>query len=79
MNNTLNSTNTNTQNQALYDQFRLVLSCVIVVMIIFLIFFVYNLIKCYLPKWLEKRKQALQTEAPKKQRTNYAQVELDEV
>jgi uncharacterized membrane protein (DUF485 family) len=79
MNNTLNATHSSAQNQALYDQFRLVLSCVIVVMIIFLIFFVYNLIKCYLPKWLDKRKQAVQTEQPKKQRTNYAQVELDEV
>lgn len=79
MNNTLNSTHNNTQNQALYDQFRFVLSCVIVVMIIFLIFFVYNLIKCYLPKWLDKRKQTTQTETSKKIRTNYAQVELDEV
>ena len=79
MNNTLNATHSNPQNQALYDQFRLVLSCVVVVMIIFLIFFVYNLIKCYLPKWLEKRKQLVQTDQPKKQRTNYAQVDLDEV
>lgn len=79
MNNTLNITHNNTQSQALYDQFRLVLSCVILVMIIFLVFFVYNLIKCYLPKWLEKRKKTSQTELPKKIRTNYAQVELDEV
>ena len=80
MNDTINSTsNSNPQSQALYDQFRLVLTCVIIVMIIFLIFFVYNLVKCYLPKLIGKAKTVIQVEQPKKARTNYSQIELEEV
>lgn len=84
MNNTVNnsnSTHNTTQSQALYDQFKLVLNCVIVVMIIFLIFFIYNLIKCYLPRWTQKEEKKKTLEEPKVKtvRTNYSQVELDEV
>ena len=82
-NNTVsNSTNGTNPNQALYNEFKLVLSCVVVVMIIFLVFFVYNLIKCYLPKWTAKKEDKGTEENVKEKkaiRTNYSQVELDEV
>ena len=33
------------------EQFKLILYVIIGVLVLFLFFFVYNLIKCYLPKW----------------------------
>ena len=78
-----NSTVNNTQSQALYDQFKLVLNCVIVVMVIFLIFFIYNLIKCYLPKFTVKEDRSKTIEQSSQHnktiRTNYSQIQLDEV
>lgn len=59
-NETLNSTcnNTSTDNQscdqidsAIIQQFKIIMIVVLIGLLIFLGFFVYNLIKCYLPKW----------------------------
>ena len=36
-------------------QFKIIISIVFLVLILFLGFFVYNLIKCYLPKWRKNR------------------------
>ncbi len=44
----------NTQNDAM-KQFYVIITIVFIVLIVFLGFFIYNLIKCYLPKWRGKR------------------------
>ena len=36
-------------------QFKILVSIVFIGLIIFLIYFIYNLIKCYLPKWRRNR------------------------
>lgn len=38
-------------------QFKLIISIVFIVLILSLIYFVYNLIKCYLPKWRKAKLQ----------------------
>jgi len=38
-------------DNAATEQFKLILYVIIGVLVLFLLFFVYNLIKCYLPKW----------------------------
>lgn len=43
-------------------QFKLILLLVLCGLIIFLGFLVYNLIKCYLPKWRSENKRRLQEE-----------------
>ena len=37
--------------EGIIKQFRIIVAVVFVVLLFFLGFFVYNLIKCYLPKW----------------------------
>lgn len=36
-------------------EFKIVIMIVLLILVIFLCLFVYNLIKCYLPKWRNKR------------------------
>ena len=66
----INTTNLNgnSDNQQLDDnvikQFKFILTIVFIVLILFLIYFVYNLIKCYLPKW--RREQKYQEDQLKK-------------
>lgn len=43
-----------TKNEAM-KQFYFIVTCVFIILIVFLCFFIYNLIKCYLPKWMNKR------------------------
>ena len=45
------STTDDNSNQA-NETFKMILIGIIVVLCVFLLFFVYNLIKCYLPKWM---------------------------
>ena len=37
------------------QQFKIIITIVLIVLLAFLSFFVYNLIKCYLPKWRRER------------------------
>lgn len=41
-------------------QFKFIITIVFIVLILFLGYFIYNLIRCYLPKW---RKQRLQEDS----------------
>lgn len=53
-----NNTDTDTgdaTNDQVMQQFKIILGGVFVILILFLAFFVYNLIKCYLPKWRNRR------------------------
>ena len=45
-------------------QFKILVSIVFIGLIIFLIYFIYNLIKCYLPKW--RRERQLREEGERK-------------
>ena len=45
-------------------QFKILVSIVFIGLIIFLIYFLYNLIKCYLPKW--RRERQLREEVERK-------------
>ena len=58
----LNGTCNNTTNDQCKDiddsviqQFKIIITIVLIVLLAFLGFFVYNLIKCYLPKWRRER------------------------
>ncbi len=44
-----------TTNDQVMQQFKVILVGVFLVLLLFLAFFVYNLIKCYLPKWRNRR------------------------
>ena len=39
----------------IFFQFKIIISIVFVILLLFLGFFVYNLIKCYLPKWRKNK------------------------
>ena len=41
-------------------QFKIIISIVFIVLILFLCFFVYNLIKCYLPKWRKNKEKPIE-------------------
>ena len=36
-------------------QFKIIIIVIFIVLLIFLGFYIYNLIKCYLPKWKKKK------------------------
>lgn len=49
-----NTTNTDEEDNMRADaakEFKFILMLVLLILLIFLAFFIYNLIKCYLPKW----------------------------
>ena len=67
--NLANATNQKNDDESQLDdnivkQFKLILTIVFIVLILFLLYFVYNLIKCYLPKW--RRQQKFQEDELKK-------------
>ena len=37
-------------------QFKMIITVVFIILVLFLLYFVYNLIKCYLPKWRRNQK-----------------------
>ena len=41
-------------------QFKIIISIVFLILILFLGFFVYNLIKCYLPKWRKNKERPVE-------------------
>ena len=42
------------------QQFKIIITIVLIVLLAFLGFFVYNLIKCYLPKWRRERERKVE-------------------
>lgn len=54
-----NTTNTNEEgiDDDVIKQFKFIIGIVFIILICSLGYFVYNLIKCYLPKWRKKRLQ----------------------
>ena len=58
-----NSTNPNDENQTegiddeVIRQFKIIIVIVFILLLCSLGYFVYNLIKCYLPKWRKKKLQ----------------------
>ena len=61
-NKTLNCTGADADNELckvmdekLLKQFKIIIILVFLVLLVFLGCFIYNLIKCYLPKWTKKR------------------------
>jgi hypothetical protein len=53
LNNTDNSSSASNNNidEDIIKQFKIIMILILIVLLIFLGFFIYNLIKCYLPKW----------------------------
>ena len=41
-------------------QFKLIIALVFIILLAFLGFFIYNLIKCYLPKWRKNAEKAVE-------------------
>jgi hypothetical protein len=72
-----NNSNIENEEQEIDDdiikQFKLIITIVFIVLILFLVYFVYNLIKCYLPKWRRNQKyqedqlKSAKIEEPKKE------------
>ena len=58
-----NSTNSNEENETegiddeVIRQFKIIIVIVFIILLCSLGYFVYNLIKCYLPKWRKKKLQ----------------------
>ena len=53
-----NSNETNSDiDEDVIGQFKFMITIVFLVLFFFLAYFVYNLIKCYLPKWRNKKLQ----------------------
>jgi heme/copper-type cytochrome/quinol oxidase subunit 2 len=71
----INATHTESDiNQKATDDFKVIVIIVLVILLIFLGFFIYNLIKCYLPKW---RRQKLHEE--QQQTGPIRQIEIEEM
>ena len=64
---TANNTSCASDEDDIVFQFKVIICIVFLVLILFLGFFVYNLIKCYLPKWRKNK------ERPVEISENYAQ------
>ena len=47
----INNEECQAMEEGIVKQFRIIVVVVFVILLLFLGFFVYNLIKCYLPKW----------------------------
>ncbi len=52
---TSNSTMCAEDEADIFFQFKIIISIAFVILLLFLGFFVYNLIKCYLPKWRKNK------------------------
>ena len=60
---TLNNTACLNDDEAdIVFQFKIIISIVFIILILFLGFFVYNLIKCYLPKWRKNKEKKVEIE-----------------
>ena len=57
---TTNNTACAENEEDIVFQFKIIISIVFLVLILFLGFFVYNLIKCYLPKWRRNKEKPVQ-------------------
>ncbi len=57
---TTNNTKCAENEDDIVFQFKIIISIVFLVLILFLGFFVYNLIKCYLPKWRKNKEKPVQ-------------------
>lgn len=69
-------TEVNTDEQAKSEamkQFYFIITVVFIILLVFLGFFIYNLIKCYLPKWMNKRNGQL------KEDTEIRKIEFEEI
>jgi hypothetical protein len=60
-------------NQKATDEFKVIVTVVLVILLLFLGFFIYNLIKCYLPKW-RRAKQLGEEDGP-----NSRRIEIEEM
>lgn len=55
---TSNSTETEGEiDSSVVNQYKIIMIICVIALIGFLLFFVYNLIKCYLPKWMNRREE----------------------
>ena len=48
---TIDNEECNAMEEGIIKQFKIIVIVVFIILLFFLGFFVYNLIKCYLPKW----------------------------
>ena len=57
---TANKTLCGDEEDDIVFQFKIIISIVFLVLLLFLGFFVYNLIKCYLPKWRKNKEKPVE-------------------
>lgn len=71
---TSNSTETEGEiDDSVVNQYKIIMIICVVALVGFLLFFVYNLIKCYLPKWMNRR-EVLHEEEKKEDNNNNASI-----
>ena len=56
LNVTVNTDDCKIVDDSVLKQFKIIMIFVLIILLIFLGFFIYNLIKCYLPKWRGQNK-----------------------
>jgi hypothetical protein len=61
-------------NKKATEEFKVIVTVILVILLIFLGFFIYNLIKCYLPKWRRQKQQLTDEEAG-----NGRRIEIEEM
>lgn len=72
---TLNEEEQHLRSDATKD-FKIILIFVSVILVIFLAFFIYNMIKCYLPKW---KKQSNKYESAHEEGNVIRKIEFEEI
>ena len=72
---TSNSTDTEIDNSVV-NQYKIIMIICVIALVGFLLFFVYNLIKCYLPKWMNRREELHEE---KKEESNNNNASIGEV
>jgi hypothetical protein len=63
-------------DEAVVHQFKIIVVIVLIILVVFLGFFIYNLIKCYLPKW---RSRELVKEEGNEHTVNNRKIEFEEI
>ena len=48
------------EEEDVFFQFKLIIAVVFIILLLFLGFFIYNLIKCYIPKWKKNAEKAVE-------------------
>lgn len=69
----------NNINEEATKQFKTIISIILVLLLLFLCYFIYNLIKCYLPKWRGKAGFNRHEDTSQGNRNAQTRIEFEEI